>query len=316
MYLNRILDGEALPADATCTICDGPGVWRCTDCLGKPLYCRGHCREVHQKHPFHKIQRWTGRYFAERNMWEVGTRLFLGHKGQCCPNVNLAKMAADELVLDRADQRTAAGEDQPHTEGMQGPPGSAARSGWLYEEEIEEDNDDDNIAWEDVTDQSTLFGQSPPKRDAQDNPFLLIVDASQLLSLPVVYCGCDDIDDQDLQFLDLLCFPASFKEPRTLFTFRCLDDFRLSNLECKTSAYQYFQRLRRLTNPAFPNSVPNRYAELRRISRQWRNLKLRKWFGFGHRTGPPGRGEMSLFCTACPQSGVNLPADWETKYTE
>jgi hypothetical protein len=170
--------------------------------------------------------------------------------------------------------------------------------------------------WEDIPDSSAPFGRSPPKTDEQDNHFLLIVDASQLLSLPVVYCACEATSDPDMQFLDLQFFPASFKEIKTVFTFRCLDDFRLSNLECKTSAYQYFQRLRRLTNPAFPNSVPNRYAELRRVSRQWRNLKLRKWFGFSHRMETPGRGQMALFCAACPQTGVNLPANWQEKYSE
>ena len=314
MYLNRILDAEGLPTDIECSFCHGPGIWRCKDCLGQPLYCRCHCREVHQKHPFHRIQRWTGRYFAERSMWEVGIRLFLGHNGNCCPNLNLQSLAADELRLDQLDVNSAAGEDHLPAEHIPYLPRAAGQSAWLHEDNIE--GEEDNIMWENIPDSSAPFGRSPPKTDEQDNHFLLIVDASQLLSLPVVYCACEATSDPDMQFLDLQFFPASFKEIKTVFTFRCLDDFRLSNLECKTSAYQYFQRLRRLTNPAFPNSVPNRYAELRRVSRQWRNLKLRKWFGFSHRMETPGRGQMALFCAACPQTGVNLPANWQEKYSE
>jgi len=314
MYLDRILDAEGLPMDVECSVCHGPGIWWCKDCLGQPLYCRGHCREVHQKHPFHRIQRWTGRYFAERSMWEVGVHLFLGHNGNCCPKVNVQKLAADELDLDQLDENAAAAEDHPQAEHIPYLPRVAEQQPWLHEDNM--DGEEDNLMWEDISDSSAPFGRAPPKTDEQDNHFLLIVDASQLLSLPVVYCACEVISDADMQFLDLQFFPASFKEIKTVFTFRCLDDFRLSNLECKTSAYQYFQRLRRLTNPAFPNSAPNRYAELRRVSRQWRNLKLRKWFGFGHRTETPSRGQMALFCAACPQTAVNLPSDWQEKYTE
>lgn len=55
-----------------------------------------------------------------------------------------------------------------------------------------------------------------------------------------------------------------------------------------------------------------------RASRQWRDLKYRKWHGFGHR--PPGEkpasGELSLFCAACPQPGINLPATWKDDVNE
>jgi hypothetical protein len=51
-------------------------------------------------------------------------------------------------------------------------------------------------------------------------------------------------------------FPATFRNPKTAFTFRVLEDFHLDNLECKTTPSQFFSRLRRLTNDEFPNSVP------------------------------------------------------------
>src|SRR5271163_4934873 len=55
----------------------------------------------------------------------------------------------------------------------------------------------------------------------------------------------------------------------------------------------------------------NRYRELLRVSRQWRNLKEWKWFGFGHRKEIPGPAEMALFCPTCPQPGINLPETWQ-----
>lgn len=48
-----------------------------------------------------------------------------------------------------------------------------------------------------------------------------------------------------------------------------------------------------------------------RVFRQWRNLKLRKWFGFAYRNEDPGPGELAAFCAACPQPGVNLKDGWE-----
>ena len=134
--------------------------------------------------------------------------------------------------------------------------------------------------------------------------------------MPVIWCRCPDAEHwQDELLIDLQMLPASYERIRTVFTFQCLDDYRLSNLECKTSAYQYFQRLCRLTNLAFPRLVPNRYNEFLRCTRQWRDLKLHKWFGFGHQHLAPGRESLALFCAVCLQPGVNLLPDYAFRYT-
>ena len=58
--------------------------------------------------------------------------------------------------------------------------------------------------------------------------------------------------------------------------------------------------------------LKNRYRELLRVSRQWRDLVTRKRFGFAHdRDKKPGPGDLALFCAACPQPGINLPDGWE-----
>ncbi|KAG1829195.1 hypothetical protein EV424DRAFT_1317176, partial [Suillus variegatus] len=49
---------------------------------------------------------------------------------------------------------------------------------------------------------------------------------------------------------------ASTSHPWTAFTFDVLDHFLIDALECKTSAISFFQRLRRLTSNAFPDSIP------------------------------------------------------------
>ena len=160
-----------------------------------------------------------------------------------------------------------------------------------------------------------LFKQPTLMLDEYDNKLLLIVDSTRLLSLPVVLCSCSDATLADELLLALELLPVSYGNVKTVFTFCCLNDYRSSNLECKTSAYQYYQKLRQLTNLAFPQA-PNRYNEFNWATQQWRNLKLRKWFSFGHRTDNPGKGSLVLFCAACPQPNINLPANFQSQYTE
>ncbi|KDQ52137.1 hypothetical protein JAAARDRAFT_139229, partial [Jaapia argillacea MUCL 33604] len=104
----------------------------------------------------------------------------------------------------------------------------------------------------------------------------------------------------------------SFKSPKTAFTFGVLDHFHIDAVECKTAVLNFYSKLRRITDNAFPDRFPDRYQGLMRVSRQWQDLKSRKWFGFGHNPDvEPGKGGLALFCAACPQPGINLLEDWK-----
>ncbi|KAF8802880.1 hypothetical protein BYT27DRAFT_7305988 [Phlegmacium glaucopus] len=292
-YLGRILLTEGNEVK-TCTCCPKLAHWRCLCCLGRPVYCRKCCRNSHRQLIYHRLQKWTGTFYQDAGLWEVGVRLSVGHMGGNCP--------AQKDFAGPADS-----------------------------DSVNVDDDPEDPEWQDVaileTDPVPLRTPTPTKDDLEIQ-HILIVDASGLISLPVIWCRCqkqaeeagkpdeaERVGKPDEQLLDLQMLAASYDKIKTVFSFHCLDDYRLSNLECKTSAYQYYQKLRRLTNPAFPQSVPNRYNEFRRATRQWRNLKLRKWFGLGHRLGSPTKGSMALFCAACPQPGVNLPADHMSRYS-
>ncbi|KAG2109222.1 hypothetical protein DEU56DRAFT_750018 [Suillus clintonianus] len=134
----------------------------------------------------------------------------------------------------------------------------------------------------------------------------MVVDTSGLHSLTIRLCQCPGAPSADMQLFEIGLFPASFISPKTVFTFAVLDDFLLDNLECGTSAMNYYSKLRRVTSSVFPHLVPDRYRELMRVGRQWRQLKQLKWHGFGHEKRKPKAGELALFCPACPQSGVNF----------
>lgn len=174
----------------------------------------------------------------------------------------------------------------------------------------------DESDWEDIGDNEVDDNQHRfshiPKTNAMDCPFILIVDTSGIHHLPLLMCPCQGSEKNIAEALASGLLPSTFKDIRTTFTTRCLDDFHLANLECKTSAYQFYQLLKRRTNPANPMAVPNRYAEFRRASREWRHLKKMKLHGFGHSDHQPGVGDLAIFCPACPQPGINLPQDCNT----
>jgi hypothetical protein len=151
--------------------------------------------------------------------------------------------------------------------------------------------------------------------------------------MEVLFCACSKRSSMDVQILKTGLFPATFKQIETLFTFSVLDDFLTDNLECKTTAQQYYSKLQSMTSHIFPDHVPvsksslsfifvdlllqNRYKQLLRASRQWRDLKNRMKSGIGHESeqDKPQEGSMAIFCPACPQPGLNLPDDWKQKYS-
>ncbi|KAJ7052468.1 hypothetical protein C8F01DRAFT_1332164 [Mycena amicta] len=56
-----------------------PAIWRCQECFGGALLCEECLREVHQEHPLHRVESWTGVYFRPRQLKDVGLRVQLGH---------------------------------------------------------------------------------------------------------------------------------------------------------------------------------------------------------------------------------------------
>ncbi|KAI6014702.1 hypothetical protein EDC04DRAFT_2870634 [Pisolithus marmoratus] len=120
---------------------------------------------------------------------------------------------------------------------------------------------------------------------------MTIVHTKGIFTHEISWCSCPGSDPNDwhLELLWGQLFPASISKPKTAFTFDVLNHFLVDALECKTSAMSFYQKLKWLTNNAFPDRVPDRYRELM-------------------------RGGLALFCPACPQPGLNLPTDWRGQY--
>ena len=94
------------------------------------------------------------------------------------------------------------------------------------------------------------------------NPLLTIVDRNGIFNMEIVFCVCPDGGKEEVQLLQAGLFPATFKQIETAFTHAVLDDFLRDNLECKTTAQQYYSKLQMATSKMFPNTVPVRFGSL------------------------------------------------------
>lgn len=83
-----------------------------------------------------------------------------------------------------------------------------------------------------------------------------VVDKYGVHLLLIRYCKCPNAATLDRQLFAMGMFPASFSRPKSAFTFSVLDSFLLNNLECRTSAMNYYSKLRRRTSSIFPHLVP------------------------------------------------------------
>jgi hypothetical protein len=102
------------------------------------------------------------------------------------------------------------------------------------------------------------YNAAPPGNTKTFNggTMVTVVHTNGVHHLPVVRCGCEGREGEMLHdFLKLGLWPASFERVETVFSGDVLKDSLLSFLECHTTASQYFSRLRRCTNYAFPETV-------------------------------------------------------------
>lgn len=169
--------------------------------------------------------------------------IHLGHSGGVCPVPNIV---ADHVSESDAD-------DESDEEG--------GEENW---------EDDDDFALKDIPERKDHCRRPPPSAegapadvdmDSADAAVvadveMVIVDRSGVHRMGVRWCRCPNAEARDIQLLDCGLFPASFDNIKTAFTFHVLDDFLMTNLECKTSCMNFYNKLRRVTSSAFPFVVP------------------------------------------------------------
>jgi hypothetical protein len=193
--------------------------------MGRPVQCSNCCRTSHSRLPFHRVEQWTGEFFKPAWLRDVGVQIRLGHEGSPCP-----LEAENNPFEDFADMAVDYDDESDWEDGEEAaeePPPLAA----------------------------FINSVDPIDLSAKATTMMCVVDRSGIHHLPVQWCRCPGHASDGHQLFSMGLFPSSFKRIRTAFTFQVLDDFRIDNLECKTSANNFYRKLRRITSNAFPNSI-------------------------------------------------------------
>lgn len=240
VYLHHIVDLERPPDDMECAVCPEKGSIRCADCRVDRLFCLRCCVAVHKAHPFHVLQQWTGSFFDSYSLHAAGFVLCLGHGGDPCKAQRGPTLDTDPVF----DHREHV-DDEDFSD-----------SGDPVDEETVVASDD--LVPEELPTRGPLRQPSTLPDMPKGDRTMTVVDRSGVHQHSVRWCRCPGADEDDIQLLRARLYPASFKRPRTVFTFDVLDDFAIDTVECKTAALNYFNKLCRITNNASPKSVPVR----------------------------------------------------------
>ncbi|KAJ6453223.1 hypothetical protein C8R47DRAFT_951488, partial [Mycena vitilis] len=159
------------------------------------------------------------------------------------------------------------------------------------------------------------LGHADCIRPDRRNGFV-VLDVGYIHKVNVDFCGCErrgKIGTERTQVLRKRWFPATHEHPRTAATFAMLDFFLVQTLQAKTTMYDFYAALERLTDGSGVKP-PHRYREFLRMVREYRHLLMLKRGGRGHaQSGVYGTtaGELAIRCPACPRPGINLPENWE-----
>jgi hypothetical protein len=180
--------------------------------------------------PFHRIKRWNGAYFESSDLVTIGLVIHVGHGGRNCPSYDTEQSG------------------QSFTGSGIGP------------EDTEDEWEDEDVEEETIDEMRGTL----PESQALWGPAVLgthrivVVSSTGIFRRRIRWCQCPGATDAHIQLLRLNLFSASISRPSTAFTFDVLDHFYIDAMECKTAALNFYNKLRRITNNAFPGTSPVR----------------------------------------------------------
>jgi hypothetical protein len=285
-------------------------------------------RQEHGYLPFHHIEVWEGSYFSPAQLGaDIGVQIFLGHRGLPCHQQDQALIGdLDEYI----DQDTGNLREFPRDADCKEPYLSADNWQSNLRNRFPDDADDDDDTTSGETpasaqEESNSARPSDGQHSAADSQdftqtsqslYGVAVDfvighTNGFHLIQVVPCCCSNHPTFDRQLLFSNLWATSYVRPKTAFTFECLSLMRDLNLECHVSANAYHTLLEKRSNLPLHVRMPNKYAELIRADRQWRNCQVMMEFGYGHSDAKPGPGAMTHFCVTCPDPDVNLPPHFQ-----
>jgi hypothetical protein len=95
-----------------------------------------------------------------------------------------------------------------------------------------------------------------PNSGTANETVICIIDVIGVFHHKIRWCCCKTAEPMYAQLLRLGLYPSSTERPETVFTFSLLDYFHVDAMECKTSANNFYNKIRRLTDSLFPYKVP------------------------------------------------------------
>ncbi|KAJ7705144.1 hypothetical protein B0H16DRAFT_1747395 [Mycena metata] len=164
------------------------------------------------------------------------------------------------------------------------------------------------------------LGHPPGERCCGSVPIhtdFVVIHTNGIHEVMVDACDCADnrldAGPPEVQMLRAGWFPTTDDKPRTCATLECLDHFRLTTHQAKTTIYDYYATLEKLTDNTGVKP-PYRYHAFIRMCREYGHLLMlilagRLHCGLGVAGTQPG--QCTVLCPCCPRPGVNLPDDWE-----
>ncbi|KAF8147457.1 hypothetical protein K438DRAFT_1509006, partial [Mycena galopus ATCC 62051] len=163
------------------------------------------------------------------------------------------------------------------------------------------------------------LGHPPGERCSEPTPLhtsFAVLHTNGIHEVAVDSCDCEHREwagRPEEQLLRAGWFPATDDRPRTCATTEVLDNFLAQTYQSKTTMYDYYSVLEKLTNNSGVKP-PNRYHPFRRMVHEYAHLLMLKRAGRGHeKSGVMGTkpGELAVKCPCCPRPGENLPEGWE-----
>ncbi|KAG2356874.1 hypothetical protein BDR07DRAFT_1453293 [Suillus spraguei] len=151
-----------------------------------------------------------------------------------------------------------------------------------------------------------------PKKAFNDE--FVLIDTNGVHEIGLDFCGCTTSQTHTKQLLCAGWYTSTSTDPRSATTFCVLHHYHVLSFESKTSTYEFYHSLVRLTDNTGLTRQKDRYESFMRMIRQWRHLVMLKRSGRGHDpSGVAGtsEGQCAVLCPACLQPGKNLSDDWQ-----
>lgn len=144
---------------------------------------------------------------------------------------------------------------------------------------------------------------------------MLVLHTNGIHEVAIKYCRCTCVLPHYQQLLRRGFYPATQVNVKMCVTFELLRQFHLILLTTKTSTYDLYRALEKLTSNTGLGVPKSRYRAFFRVMTQWRHLKLLKRAGRVHSSDPnsaanTSNGELAILCPLCPRPGINLPDNW------